>query len=41
MGIGMALFGNVVGGPSWPHIIVVTTIDNILRPFPGAPRCLP
>mgnify|MGYP002144104361 FL=1 len=35
LGIGMALFGNVVGGlfVALFHIIVVTTIDNILRPF--------
>ncbi len=35
LGIGMALFGNVAGGVFVVlfHVIVVTTIDNILRPF--------
>ena len=35
LGIGMALFGNVIGGVfvALFHIIVVTTIDNVLRPF--------
>ncbi|MET0704539.1 MAG: AI-2E family transporter [Mycobacterium sp.] len=35
LGIGMALFGNVTGGLFVVlfHLIVVTTIDNILRPF--------
>ncbi len=35
LGIGMALFGNVVGGVFVVlfHILVVTTIDNLLRPF--------
>lgn len=35
LGIGMALFGNVVGGVfvALFHIIVVTSIDNVLRPF--------
>ena len=35
LGIGMALFGNVVGGVFVVlfHLIVVTTIDNVLRPF--------
>lgn len=35
LGIGMALFGNVTGGVFVVlfHVIVVTTIDNILRPF--------
>ncbi|HNM85362.1 MAG TPA: AI-2E family transporter, partial [Mycobacterium sp.] len=35
LGIGMALFGNVIGGVfvAMFHIIVVTTIDNVLRPF--------
>lgn len=35
LGIGMALFGNVVGGVfvALFHIIVVTNIDNVLRPM--------
>ena len=35
LGIGMALFGNVTGGVFVVvfHIVVVTSIDNILRPF--------
>jgi predicted PurR-regulated permease PerM len=35
LGIGMALFGNVVGGVFVVafHLIVVTSIDNVLRPF--------
>jgi len=35
LGIGMALFGNVTGGIFVVlfHIIVVTSIDNVLRPF--------
>jgi predicted PurR-regulated permease PerM len=35
LGIGMALFGNITGGVFVVafHIIVVTSIDNILRPF--------
>ncbi|CAN5589794.1 AI-2E family transporter [soil metagenome] len=35
LGIGMALFGNVTGGIFVVvfHIVVVTSIDNILRPF--------
>ena len=35
LGIGMALFGNVVGGVFVVlfHLLVVTNIDNILRPF--------
>lgn len=35
LGIGMALFGNVTGGVfvALFHIIVVTSIDNVLRPF--------
>jgi predicted PurR-regulated permease PerM len=35
LGVGMALFGNVTGGLFVVlfHLIVVTTIDNILRPF--------
>lgn len=35
LGIGMALFGNVVGGVFVVlfHLIVVTSIDNALRPF--------
>lgn len=35
LGIGMALFGNVAGGVFVVlfHLIVVTSIDNILRPF--------
>jgi predicted PurR-regulated permease PerM len=35
LGIGMALFGNVIGGVFVVafHIIVVTSIDNVLRPF--------
>ncbi|MBI3217323.1 MAG: AI-2E family transporter [Mycobacterium sp.] len=35
LGIGMALFGNIVGGVFVVlfHVIVVTSIDNILRPF--------
>ena len=35
LGLGMALFGNVTGGVFVVlfHVIVVTTIDNILRPF--------
>ncbi|OBF30145.1 AI-2E family transporter [Mycobacterium sp. ACS4331] len=35
LGIGMALFGNVVGGVFVVafHVIVVTSIDNVLRPF--------
>lgn len=34
-GIGMALFGNVVGGVFVVafHLIVVTNIDNVLRPI--------
>ncbi|BBZ03101.1 AI-2E family transporter [Mycolicibacterium chitae] len=35
LGIGMALFGNVVGGIFVVvfHLVVVTNIDNVLRPF--------
>ena len=35
LGIGMALFGNVFGGVFVVvfHLIVVTSIDNVLRPF--------
>ena len=35
LGIGMALFGNVTGGIFVVlfHVIVVTSIDNLLRPF--------
>ncbi len=35
LGIGMALFGNVIGGVFVVlfHMIVVTSIDNVLRPF--------
>jgi predicted PurR-regulated permease PerM len=35
LGIGMALFGNITGGIFVVvfHIVVVTSIDNILRPF--------
>ncbi len=35
LGIGMALFGNVIGGVFVVvfHLIVVTSIDNVLRPF--------
>lgn len=35
LGIGMVLFGNVAGGVFVVlfHLIVVTTIDNLLRPF--------
>jgi len=35
LGIGMALFGNVVGGifVALFHVVVVTSIDNVLRPF--------
>lgn len=35
LGIGMILFGNVAGGifVTLFHLIVVTTIDNLLRPF--------
>ncbi|MCV7224554.1 AI-2E family transporter [Mycolicibacterium komossense] len=35
LGIGMALFGNVAGGIFVVvfHIVVVTSIDNLLRPF--------
>lgn len=35
LGIGMALFGNVTGGIFVVvfHVVVVTTIDNLLRPF--------
>ncbi|CAN5796186.1 AI-2E family transporter [soil metagenome] len=35
LGVGMALFGNVTGGIFVVvfHLVVVTTIDNILRPF--------
>ncbi|MCH9701996.1 MAG: AI-2E family transporter, partial [Actinomycetia bacterium] len=35
LGIGMAVFGNVVGGVFVVafHLLVVTNIDNVLRPF--------
>ena len=35
LGIGMAVFGNVVGGVFIVvfHLVVVTNIDNVLRPF--------
>jgi predicted PurR-regulated permease PerM len=35
LGIGMAVFGNVVGGVFVVvfHLVVVTNIDNVLRPF--------
>ena len=35
LGIGMALFGNVIGGTFVVvfHLLVVTNIDNVLRPF--------
>ena len=38
LGIGLAVFGNVVGGIFVIvfHLVVVTSIDNVLRPYPGA-----
>jgi predicted PurR-regulated permease PerM len=35
LGIGMALFGNITGGIFVVvfHVVVVTSIDNLLRPF--------